>query len=89
MLNMTTFANELFTKTTESGLQQIGNVFLPSVLIIWLLFVLLTFIIGLCTLKKWKKFVLIFVLPQIVFLVMILLIFKFPLLIQWSTEWIR
>lgn len=87
MINITNFANDLFNKTTESGLQQMGEVFLPSVLIVWLIVLTLTIVLALFTLNKWKKFFLLFVLPQLVFLVLIILVFKFPFLPRLTADW--
>jgi len=87
VLNMTAFANELLNKTTEEGIKVIGEVFLPSILIAWSILIILTLIIAACVLKKgWGNFFIIFILPQIVFFVLILFIFVIPVLPNWTSE---
>ena len=88
MLNMTTFANELLSKTAEESIKAMGEVFLPSILIAWTVLIILTLIIAVCVLKKgWGNFFIIFILPQIVFLVLILFIFVIPILPEWTSGW--
>ena len=87
MLNITTFANELLSKTADEGIKAMGEVFLPSILIAWAALIILTLIIAMCILKKgWGNFFLIFILPQVVFLVLILFIFVIPVLPKWTSE---
>ena len=89
MINITTLTNDLANKTTEEGIKIIGEVFLPSVLIAWAVLIILTVIIAVCILKKKKgfqNFFLIFILPQLVFLVLILFIFIIPILPKWTSE---
>ncbi len=74
--------------SNEQGLKIIGETFFPSVLIAWVILFVLTIIIALCVLKKgFKNFFLIFILPQIVFLVLILFIFVIPVLPKWTADW--
>jgi glucan phosphoethanolaminetransferase (alkaline phosphatase superfamily) len=90
MLNMTNFAMELANKTTEEGLKAIGEVYLPSILIAWGILLAVTIIIALCTLKKgWGNFFLIFILPQIIFFVILLFIFLVPTLPKWTSGWCK
>ena len=89
MFNSTIFVNELANKTSEEVLKITGELFLPSILIIWFAILLITIIIALATIKRgWSNFFLIFILPNIIFLVLILFVFRIPILPEWTASWI-
>jgi len=87
MFNATEIGQQLLNVSNEEALKIIGQVFMPSILIAWLITVVLTIIIALCILKKgFNNFFIIFILPNIVFLVLILFIFVIPIIPEWTAN---
>ena len=87
MFNATEIGQQLMNVSSEHGLKIVGELFLPSILLAWAALIILTLIIAACVLKKgWGNFFVIFVLPQIIFFVLILFIFVVPVLPKWTYD---
>jgi len=85
MLNMTTIAEELITKSEEGALLHISEIFIPSILIAWITLILLTlFIAAIVKIKAWAKFFAVFIVPQLILMVILIFTFIVPVIPKWT-----
>ena len=90
MINNTLIAEELLKSTAEEGLKIMGEIFLPSMLIGILVTLVLMLLLGLITLRRgWGKFFIIFIIPLLIFILIIIFTFIIPVLPRISGEWMQ
>ena len=89
MINNTLIAEELLKSTAEEGLKIMGEIFLPSMLIGILVTLVLMLLLGLITLRKgWGKFFIIFIIPLLIFVLIIIFTFIIPVIPKYTGDWL-
>lgn len=90
MLNTTQLGIELINKSSDEAFKILGNVYLPSFLIVFISLFLLIFVFGLIFVRKnFSNFIAIFIFPLIFTLILFLFIFIIPIIPKLTGHLIR
>ena len=87
---MTELGTQLMNASTEEGLKIIGEIYMPSILIMLIAIFFITLMLGLIFVKKnFGNFVVIFLFPIIAAFIFLAIIFIFPMLPEWTASWFK